>query len=446
MKTRSGRNWLGIIALPVFLSPVAVQASGFAVVEQSASGLGNAFAGGSALADEASTVYFNPAGMGRMTKKQIQVAAHYIKPTIEYTDDGSTLAGVLPITGNDGEDAGVPAWIPNLYYVHPIDDRLRVGLSVNVPFGLSSEYDPEWVGRYHGIKSAIQTMNINPAVSYQVNNDLSLGFGVSYQTMSAQLTSAVDNVAVCSGISQQNPAAVPFLNCSGITTRDGHADIDGSSAGWGYNLGFIYNLSKHDRLGMAYRSAVDHTLEGDAAFTDIHPNIQAVAEYFVDGTTSADITLPATLSVSLVHEYGDTLAVMLDVTWTQWSAIETLAIDVEDRQTIKEELHWQDTRRYAIGAIYNLDAAMSLRAGVAYDESPVPDAEHRLVRVPDSDRTWLTLGMDYRFDEALSLSIGYAHISIKDADIDNTNATGHNLKGSFQSDVSIMSAQLNWRF
>jgi len=165
-----------------------VQASGFALIEQSGSGMGNAFAGGAAVADDATTVFFNPAGMSRLKGSEFAASVHAITPSAKFSDTGSTGAA-LQTAGGNGGDAGGLAWVPNAYVTTEINPNLYFGLGINAPFGLSTEYDNNWIGRFQAVKSKIETININPSIAYQMSDSLTVGIGLNYQRITGELTS-----------------------------------------------------------------------------------------------------------------------------------------------------------------------------------------------------------------------------------------------------------------
>src|SRR5512135_1926263 len=207
-------------------------ASAFALLEQS-SGTGNAFAGGAAAAEDATTLFFNPAGMSRLKGKQVTVAGSLISPSAKFTNTGSSGA-----TGGNGGDAGSLALVPNTYMVMELEPALHFGLGVFAPFGLQTEYDPTWIGRFQAIKSKIQTVNLNPAVAYQMSDSVSLGIGLNYQHISGELTNAV-NFGVLG---------------------EGASTITGSDSAWGYNFGALFNVTPDTRIGLSYRSKIKYTL------------------------------------------------------------------------------------------------------------------------------------------------------------------------------------------
>lgn len=415
-------------------------AAGYALIEQSASGLGNAYAGGAAAAEDAATIYFNPAGMMRLgANRQLLVAGHIIVPKAEFTDQGShkhAAAGGTALTGND--DGGVTAFVPNLYYVMPLSATTRFGLGINAPFGLSTEYDKTWAGRYHAIESSLMSVNINPSFAAQMTERLAVGFGFNFQYVDVTLSSAIDQRTLSAG-------AIPV---------DGYAKLTGDNyarLNTGVNAGVLYQATDATRMGLAYRSRVKHHVEGTADF-EVHPGITLGGNVFVDTGLKSSVTVPATLSLSAYHDINDRWALMADATKTYWSVFKELRIEYDnplqpDTVTTSD---WDNSWRYSLGVNYQLDDRWLLRAGAALDQSPIPSAERRTPRIPDSDRRWLALGASYQSGE-LSLDIGYVHLFVSDTKINNTlessipalNAT---LKGEYASSVDILSAQARWLF
>jgi len=231
--------------------------SGFAIIEQSASCAGYAYAGAAAVAHDASTIYFNPAGMSLLSGNELQVGAHYIIPKAEFKNRGSTTVLGTPLSG-DGSDGGETALVPNLYFLYSISERWKAGIGITAPYGLTTEYDNGWVGRYHALKSNLTTLDINPSVAYKINDQWSLGLGVSFQRAEAELTNAVDwgTALVVRGLAP--PSASQGL--------DGTAKVEGDDWRAGANVGLIFAPLAGTRLGLQYRSKIDHTLEGDATF------------------------------------------------------------------------------------------------------------------------------------------------------------------------------------
>jgi long-chain fatty acid transport protein len=434
------QSLLGVaVAGALLASSGNAAASAFALIEQS-SGLGNAFAGGAAAAEDATTIFFNPAGMSRLKGKQATVAASLIQPSARFSDTGSTGAAFQTKGGNGG-DAGGMAVVPNAYMMTELDSAWRFGVGINVPFGLQTEYDSTWVGRFQAIKSSLQTINLNPSVSYQVNDSVSLGAGLNYQHISGELTSAVNYSAAAF-----SAGGATLLGLVG-TNREGISTMKGSDSAWGYNFGALIDISPDTRIGMAYRSKMKYTLKGTITFSDV-PTQLASSPLLANGDVTLPINMPDSFSLSAFHKLDDKWDMMADATRTGWSEFKQLKIDRTNGsnvQTVQE--NWKDTWRFAVGATLHNNEQWMTRIGVAYDHSPVPDA-YRTARIPDSDRTWFAIGGQYKPSQAGTIDFGYAHLFMKDAPIaDNQSAAGKgSVVGTYKSSVDILSVQYAYSF
>lgn len=438
-------------ALAAGLSPGLVQASGFALIENGGSGQGNAYAGAAAHSIDASTIYFNPAGMMQLDGDHLTLAGHFIKPNSEFSNQGSTSAvavGGTPLSGND-DDGGFNAIVPNLYWIKGIDERTRFGLGVQTTFGLATKYDDDWVGRYHGVESDLKTININPSMAYQVNDRLALGGGINVLFGHIVFTNAIDFGAICAA------QGLASASCSPQQT-DGFADLEGdnlSDPAFGFNFGLQYMISDQTTFGLSYRSEVDLDLEGDADFT-----VPSGAAFvmsgglFLDSDIKAGVTLPASLALSVAHKV-DSFTWLADITWTGWSSFDELRINYEnDAQPASVTTEdWDDTFRYSVGFDYQYSGNMILRSGIAVDETPVPSAERRTPRLPGDTRTWLSFGLTYNWNDDLTVDVGYSHLFIDDTKINNefessVPTLAATLKGEYQASVDILSVQLNWQY
>lgn len=408
---------------------VGAQAAGFALIEQSASGLGNAFAGAAASAEDASTIFFNPAGMIYIQGNQVVGALHLINPNAYFNDDDST-GGTLRTKGGEGGDLGDLAFVPNFYYVHDVSEGFKAGVGINAPFGLKTEYDDDWMGRFHAVKSELKTVNINPSIAFKPTDNLSLGFGVSAMWAQAELTRAVNYV----------------------TRGEGSVKIKGDDWGFGFNAGAILQVTDATRVGLAYRSKVNQHLDGDVKFQRPDTGIPAVnaalAAATPNGDVTADLTLPETLSLSVFSQVNDAWDVMADVTWTHWSRFQELKVMRDSGAVLTNvEENWHNTMRYSIGANYKYSDSLKLRVGVAYDEEAIP-TDTRTARIPGNDRTWVALGAAWQVNPNTKLDIGYAHLFIRDAKIDDNQTSTFNgrLKGEYDGSVDILSAQVTYSF
>jgi len=446
------RMFVGMLGFLALASPA--YSAGFALIEQSASGLGNAYAGGAAVAEDATTVFFNPAGLTRIKGQQAVLGAHLIVPQAEFSNEGSTHVTGQPLSGGDGGDGGKAGVAPIFYYASQLGNGWAVGLGVNAPFGLATEYDDGWVGRYHALRSEVKTVNINPSVAYRLNDHLSLGAGVSAQYFQAELSNAIDF------------GTIAFQQSGGLLGvpqgMDGTAELEADSWGFGYNLGALYEFDENSRVGLAYRSQVRQDLEGDADFI-VPSSVSSlpivgpgVAATFADTDVSGDLVLPESVSLSGYHSIGSKWAVMADVTWTNWSRFDELRIKFDQNAngiTLSDSVtteDWEDSWRYSVGVAYNPSENWLLRAGAAYDVEPIPDTEHRTPRIPGDDRIWAAFGVGYRLNDRFSFDIGYAHLFVDDPEIDKDpngeDAPRGGLKGTYDASVDIVGVQVAYNF
>ena len=447
----------------------SLYAAGFGLVENSASGMGNAFAGGAASAEDASTVWFNPAGMAELDDtRQISVATHLIVPKADFSNvasrvnpalTGGNVAAAEAALGGINSGTDTTAVVPNFYAVMPINERTKAGLGVNAPFGLETNYDDDWYGRYHALKSAMKTVNINPSVSYEVNDKLAVGGGVSAQYIDVELSSAVDSAAACRSIASAANSGALLAQCLakfpvvGNAATDSKATIKGDDWSFNYNAGLLYKPTDKTKVGVSYRSKMKHNLEGTADYT-VDPTLQPIltatgVTRFNDAPATAEADLPASLSLSVAHKLNDKVEVLGDVTHTQWSSFQRLTVKNADTSAVISDVNesWKDVNRYSVGLNYQHNNRLKLRTGVAFDEEPIPDALHRTARIPGNDRTWVAAGANYQLKKNLSVDVGYSHLFVDQTPIDNIDdATGYALRGLYDSDVDVVSTQLNWSF
>ncbi|HCJ50652.1 MAG TPA: aromatic hydrocarbon degradation protein [Gallionella sp.] len=444
-------GWSVASALAVMSGSVG--ASGFALIEQSASGMGNAFAGGAAVAEDASTIFFNPAGMSRLSGKQISIAAHAIRPSAKFSGTATGLAP-LQIAGiGTGGDAGSWALVPNAYFAMQMNPQTRLGLGINAPFGLQTNYDANWMGRFQGVKSKIQTINLNPSVSYDVSDTVSLGLGLNYQQLSGELTSMINysGAAYAAGFAAGGlPGAVAALTAVGGPGKEGLSTLTGKDSAWGYNLGGMFKLSPQTRVGVAYRSRVKYNLSGAVSFAN-RPVF--LATKLPDQAVTLAITMPDSFSVSGFHQLNDQWDVMADASWTGWSVFKQLNVLNTTGTSLSTPTpeNWKDTWRVSAGANYHYNERWMARAGVAYDQAPVSDV-YRTVRIPDNDRVWLSVGGQYKPNKQGAFDFGYAHLFVSNATLNQSAVANPDLAGkgylvgSYKNSVDILSAQYTYSF
>lgn len=449
-------QFLSVLILGALLVVTNVLAAGFAINENSAKQLGVAFAGGSAIADDGSTIWSNPAGMYRVGES-LQVTGSYINPRFDFSNDGSvqnTPVGDLPLlpTSSEAGGGGTSAVVPAFFYIRPLSDRWFLGIGLNAPFGLTTEYEANWIGRYHAVKSEIVTINLNPSIAYRLNDHFSVGAGININYMDAELTNAVDFAAVCGSVVG---TLCPNGSIPGQGEFDGFVKNTADDTSLGFNAGIMWSPSEVTRVGMAYRSEIEHSLSGAVDFSEpsslggfaaLGPLGSALGATFADGANSSRVTLPDSASLSLFHQLSEKVALVGDLTWTDWADIPELRITFENALTPVgvESLNWQEAWRAAAGIILNLNDRWTVRGGYAYDESPVPSSADSTPRLPDNDRQWLAFGVSHRLGDALTVDVGYAHLFISDSTIARLESTGGVLNGTYSADADILSLQFNY--
>ncbi|MBI5444581.1 MAG: outer membrane protein transport protein [Deltaproteobacteria bacterium] len=419
---------------------------GFALEEQSVSGLGNAYAGGAAVVEDASTIFFNPAGLTRLKGQNAAAGVHLIVPHARFEKDLALDAAGAPLTGGEGGDAAESRLVPNAYYGVTLGSGLALGLGVSVPFGLSTEYPKDWVGRYQAVRSEVAVLNLNSSAAYRLTKRWSVGAGFNAQRLEAEMTNRVDFGAILAPTLGTLPQSA-----------DGTSKLTGTNWSYGWNVGALYELGDDTRIGLAYRSRVKHDIEGEAEF-DLPPGLPApaadalAAQGFRNDDAKVSITLPDSASLSLFHRLNRHWAAMVDLTWTNWSTFDELRVRFKSGlpDDVTEE-QWEDTWRLALGLTYTPSSVWTWRAGVAYDQDPIPDARHRTPRIPSADRIWTAFGLGYRPAPWLGFDLGYAHLFVADAKIDRQVATEQDalkgaLRGSYELSADIVSAQLTASF
>jgi long-chain fatty acid transport protein len=417
-------------AVMTTLSAIVVSANavagGFMIRENSASGVGTVFAGNGSRADAPSTVFNNPAGMTHLLQDEVELGATVID--LSMTFSGTATAGGFPVSGGNGGDAGRVAFVPNAYWVFGINDRLKAGLGITVPFGNGASYNSPWIGRYLNVKTTSVTADINPSIAFKATDWLSLGAGVSAQYLKLDLTTAIAQFAIF-----------------GPGTPDAFYRFNANDWAFGYNVGTLFELGQGTRLGLTYRSAIDHRIKGSLDFMGTAPVLNLIS-----GPAAADFHLPATTGVSITHEMTPNLSLSADVQFTQWSSLQTVFIESQN-PPFPFELHYRDTWMISVGGVYRVNDQWQLRAGLGWDQTPVTD-KFRMVNLPDEDRYLVGLGLGYKLNNAMSLDLGYQHsfeihASMNDS-VNNTDPFTHavTLHGKYNVPVNIVSFSLRWKY
>lgn len=382
-------------------------ASAFQLFEQDGgSYLANYHAGYAAAATDASTAFYNPAGITRFKKQQAVLSAVNVLSDFKYkgTIQVSTIdfTPVIPVTAQGGTYSLVPA----LNYVAPISDCFGFGFSVVVPFGLKTDYGRSTALRYAATETSVAVIDFGPSLAYQATPELSFGVGLDVQHMSAEF----DTVAVTGG-----------------SITDTLSNNSANDTAYGYHLGALYAFTPCARIGLSYHSQVVHHLNGSSHFEG--PLADVDAFLFEDKTNnrltshaSTSVTLPAYTMLSYYQQLQQPVAIMATVGYTQWNTLQVLHLDsvagvnfvdglptnVTNIQIFVPE-HYRNTWNVAVGGEFYATDRITLRAGVGYDQSPVRN-RYRDVRLPDNDRYIIALGGHFQAANCLGVDLGWLHV------------------------------------
>jgi long-chain fatty acid transport protein len=423
------------LAVAGALASNAAHASGFQLKENSAKALGRSFAGAVSAPDDISVVVNNPAAMSDFNGVYIKADVTAINFSTKFHGSGMDVTG-QPLTGGNGGDGGTTLPVPALFLVMPVGQYGHFGAALTVPFGFTTEYNDDWVGRYKAVKSSLESFDLTLSYSYAVTNTLSLGGSLIAQHTSADLTSMVD-YGTFLGVPQGD---------------DGLARITGSATDYGWQLGALWKPTQRDRFGFNYHAKINQTIEGNATFHDVPSQLVALVEAgnFQNTKGTAELATPATAVLSWWHQATDRFAFGADVAHTDWSSFKELRVKYKSGQadTVEPE-NWRDTWLGAVGGEYRLNEQWTLRAGVAYDQSPTRDGT-RTPRVPDAARRWLSFGFDYNPSSDFEVSVGFAHLWVDDGDINDVGATagptGTTLVGAHRSAGNLLGGSATFRF
>ncbi|KJH84293.1 Long-chain fatty acid transport protein [Pseudomonas fluorescens] len=415
------------LGLAVTLASTQIFASGFALNEQSISGMGTGFAGRSSSADDASTVFGNPAGMSRLKREQVTGGFAVIDASTDINDASGTRSGT-----NDGDMVPFTG-VPMGYYVKPIDDQWAFGLGVYAPFGLITDYENSFQGRNFGSKSEVKVVTFQPTISYAFNDKVSIGFGPTINRISGSLESAL---------------TTPF------SPNDGNVEIKGDDIGYGYNIGLLVQATDTTRVGLTYHSKVKYKLEGH---TEVNPGA-GTPGFLLSGDrydASLDITTPESVDFSVTQEINDAWTVYAGSTWTRWSRLKDITVNNDVAGggalnpalfgTITEEQNWHDTWAYAIGTSYQLNKQWVLRTGLTFDQSPANNTD-RSPRIPTGDRTIFSLGAGWSPTEDLTIDVAYSYLKEEKVSINRRNALGQAYNAEYENSANGFGVGATYRF
>lgn len=424
----------------ILVAPIAMGA-GFQLNEFSVTAMGRAQAGEPAMSDTAASMARNPAAMGGFDSDSVSAVVHYIDPDINV--EGTNTGGF----NADAQDVAPEATVPGLYYIHPVDDKLAVGLSLNSYYGLATDYGDHYAASEFAKETSIETYYLTPTISYKPVDNVTLGLGIHYIYGKGKITS--ETSPSVTAVTQASPA-ITNATPPGVTALD----LDGSGDAFGYQVGVKWEITRTTRLGFRYQSRVDLDLEGDMTlFVPYQESNPSATPPFPNAGSPQDFTgtltvnLPEVYELGLVHQQTDRLTIMMGLQKTGWHRFKDLTakVDGAGSKKLKDE-DWQDAWRYSIGAEYKAIPNLTLRAGYGLDESPVKE-DKRTLTIPDADRQWFSFGGSYDLESLGSIDVAYLYIDGSSVDVNETSNFGTTFDGKLTStDASIFSVGYNYTF
>ncbi|HSX20724.1 MAG TPA: OmpP1/FadL family transporter [Gammaproteobacteria bacterium] len=393
-------------------------AGSFQLHEQSVTYLGNAFSGTASTAEDASTGYYNPAGLPLLKNPQIVVSGIYYHGTIKLYNAHATNNLGANVASNPTSWPVSSALVPGVHLSANINKNWSVGIGVVAPFGLSTKYNSTSIARYMATKSEIQTIDITPSVAYKINCQWSVGAGFDAMHVKTVLDSDI------------------FFGSEGYVKNNGHAWT------YGYHLGVLFQASKDTRMGLVYYSLFN---------PHIHAKVSTLGYPSASKPTSSSSTvnLPDRIVYSITHMYSDQWTGVGDVEWVHWSRLQSLTVNYNNNTATYIPMFGKNTWRVSLGANYKYSECLLFKGGIAYDESPIRTV-YRIAPLPDSDRYWIALGVKYKVYKQLSFDVAYAHLFFKKCSIQETGTVNgvvrQTLYGNYKSSADLVGIQLTWNF
>jgi len=386
-------------------------AAGFATNSESASGIANSYAGQATGVHDISDSYVNPAILSDIKSKQFVISATYIDFDIDDDNGSGKFSDNSSISSSRNDNGGTDAVVPALYFAAPINKELTAGIAITSPFGLATKYDPNWVGRYWAVDSEISTVNINPMISCKINNQLSFGGGLEAQYLKARITNMVD---VGTALSQ--PAG----------SADGIGKAKGDDWGYGFNLGLKYKINDKLQVGIGYRSKIQHKIAGQVQVDALN----------LSSSFTAPLSTPEVFNLGLAYNLTDKAQLLYDTSWTRWSRINALDVKAQNSSlSSTTNLNWGDSFRHSLGFNYQANDKLQIKTGLAFEQGA--SGQQRNPRIPDSDKTLVSVGFGYRFNQNLTVDFAYMHEFLEKSQ--------SNLAGDSSGTIPIPSLQTEYK-
>ena len=463
-----------LASLAAFVAPASALAGGFSLNEQCACAMGVANAGMAASSENATTVLFNPAGMSQLSGTNISFGAAYLDIDAEAKSGTYSATDSLgqSYTGSGGGDIADPALLPNIYVTHEVSDSIDVGFGIHAPYGLAADYDDDFTGRYFADKTELTVISFTPAVSVNNGEGLSMGVALNIMYAEGRLSKYQDLRALAVGKMGADAATANYI----ADNFDTYADVEGDDIGVTMRVGFQYDLSPATRIGLTAQTGTELELEGDMEISDFPVATGNPAAPFTSTTLQEDVTvplaIPESITVGISHQLNDKVTLLAGATYARWSDFEELDIYSRegDSGTISQTVgrtgdenpithiteKWKNTWQFNVGGVWQVSPVWALKAGYAFDESPVD--EYVTARIPSEDRHWLTLGAQWKdvssgwtVDAAIGTLIFNDDAEVNDNEYAHTDPTGNptsasNYQGEYELTAWSASVQISKAF
>jgi long-chain fatty acid transport protein len=385
----------------------------------------------------------------------VQVDVTDIDLTAHFDGGGNAAAAfgpaAPPLSGGDGGDPGDPTLVPAVAVVIPVGDSFRIGASVNAPFGLKTQYDADWVGRYNAIKSDVKTVDFTLSGAWAITPQFSLGLGVIHQRTDVTLSNAIDfGSALCAGSGDPTNCFNPLFPFH-PQNADGSVEVKGDDNSWGWVAGVQWRPADNFSIGYSHHSKIDHDLTGTANFTlpaSVAATFGAMGiTAYNDGSIYAPLATPSIDTLSAQWDVNEQFRLFGDIQRTGWNSLKQVAIFRDGGAPLgaAEPFNWKNTTYIGLGGEWDLSDMVTLRGGIARDESPTNDAT-RTPRLPDNDRMLYSIGATWHVSEAFSVDAAFQRITIDTPKIDIVSSSGSHLAGEFDGHANLFGLSAQYRF
>lgn len=404
--------------LMLWLVSSGVYAGGFQLNEHGAKalGMGGAF---TAVANDASAIYWNGAGLTQIWGTNIVLGSTLIAPT-------SSFRGVAPqITEYNAKDL---VFFPvHLFASHRINNDFAVGLGFTVPFGLGTEWASDWVGKYLALKTHLNVFTISPVIAYQISDGLSVSAAFVYSFANVEIT-------------RKNPQT-PFVGDAFIQLKG-----DDNSA-FGYNLGLMYKPIETLSFGVSFHSQIKYDFKGTATSTGAQQLIDA--GQLPEGDITANLTTPINLAFGVAYDLIPDLKLSADFQYVGWSSYDTLKVTFTNFPELASPRLYKDSYFIRFGTAYKATKQLQLLAGIYFDQNPV-DPEYLNPSLPDANRIGFSLGLDYNLFDNFDVSASYLHIFVSQVRVNDSQESYTEgftpFNGTYNSKANLGAISLTYSF